>query len=299
MKKALFIVLLALMTFSADAQVTRLFESFETSVPPAGWRAINVTGSVVWTRTVAPLTASFGTLNAKHGTAVAFINFQAPTGEDWLVSSKVTSPIGVGDSVVFWLVKQFSDGPYPYDSLIVRVSATDSNQASFTQVAGRVCVHCIPVGAPEIIWRRFSFPLTAWAGQNIFLAFQHKDSDGHGMVLDSVAVFGPNTTVGINNPTTNITPSRFELYQNYPNPFNPVTNIRFDIPRRSNVTLKVFDITGKVVSEIYNGLSGPGKYTADFDASNLASGVYYYEINAVEPGTGNTFNSVKKMVVVK
>ena len=105
-------------------------------------------------------------------------------------------------------------------------------------------------------------------------------------------------TIGITINTTEM-PRVFSLMQNYPNPFNPVTNIRFDIPRRSNVTLKVFDITGKVVSEIYNGPSDPGKYTADFDATNLASGVYYYEINAVEPGSGNTFNSVKKMVVVK
>ncbi len=105
-------------------------------------------------------------------------------------------------------------------------------------------------------------------------------------------------TIGITINTTEM-PRVFSLMQNYPNPFNPVTNIRFDIPRRSNVTLKVFDITGKVVSEIYNGPSDPGKYTADFDATNLASGVYYYEINAVEPGSGNTFNSVKKMVVLK
>ncbi len=105
-------------------------------------------------------------------------------------------------------------------------------------------------------------------------------------------------TVGIAS-NNNELPKVFALMQNYPNPFNPVTNIRFDIPRRSNVTLKVFDITGKVVSEIYNGLSDPGKYTADFNATNLASGVYYYEINAVEPGSGNKFNSVKKMVVVK
>ena len=105
-------------------------------------------------------------------------------------------------------------------------------------------------------------------------------------------------TIGITINTTEM-PRVFSLMQNYPNPFNPVTNIRFDIPRRSNVTLKVFDITGKVVSEIYNGPSDPGKYTTDFDATNLASGVYYYEINAVEPGSGNTFNSVKKMVVLK
>jgi hypothetical protein len=87
--------------------------------------------------------------------------------------------------------------------------------------------------------------------------------------------------------------------QNYPNPFNPVTNIRFDIPKRSNVTLRVFDITGKAVSEIYNGLSDPGKYTADFDATGLASGVYYYIISASSENGGVIFKDVKKMVVVK
>jgi hypothetical protein len=279
MKKALFLLLLVVSTYSSHSQVTRLYESFETSVPPAGWQAINVTGSVVWTRVTAPLTASFGSLNAKQGSAVAFIQYQAPSGEDWLISSKVTSPIGVGDSLVFWIIKQFSDGPYPYDSLIVRVSTTDSLQASFTQVAGRICVHCLPVGAPEIIWRRFSFPLTTWAGQNIFLAFQHKDTDGHGLVLDSVSVFGPNTTVGV-DPTTNVTPTRFELHQNYPNPFNPVTKIQFDIPAAGFTTLKVFDATGSEVSTLVSEDLKAGKYSVDFDASQLSSGIYYYRLQS-------------------
>ncbi|HMR00015.1 MAG TPA: hypothetical protein PKE39_13395, partial [Ignavibacteria bacterium] len=127
MKKLIFLMFLGL-TVTLNAQVTKLFESFETSVPPAGWRAINVTGANVWNRVTAPLTASFGTNNAKHGTAVAFINYQAPTGEDWLITSRING-ITAGDSVVFWIIKQFSDGPYPYDSLLVRVSSTDSNQA--------------------------------------------------------------------------------------------------------------------------------------------------------------------------
>jgi len=99
--------------------------------------------------------------------------------------------------------------------------------------------------------------------------------------------------------TNNELPSVFALMQNYPNPFNPITNIRFDIPKRSNVTLRVYDVTGKAVSEIYNGLSDPGKYTADFDAARLASGVYYYLITASSDNGEVLFKDVKKMVVVK
>ncbi len=105
-------------------------------------------------------------------------------------------------------------------------------------------------------------------------------------------------TVGITFNNSEI-PKVFALKQNFPNPFNPVTNIKFDIPKRSNVILRVFDITGKLVSEIYNGLSDPGKYAARFDALNLASGVYYYEITASSTNGSVIFKDVKKLVVVK
>ena len=105
-------------------------------------------------------------------------------------------------------------------------------------------------------------------------------------------------TIGISVNTTEL-PKVFALKQNYPNPFNPVTNIKFDIPKRSNVTLKVFDVTGRIVTEIYNALSEPGVYTADFDAVNLASGIYYYEIAATTESGNMLFRDVKKMVLLK
>ncbi len=293
MKKTLLIALLFIIAGSLNAQYTRLFESFEsTTFPPTGWQKISVTGSYQWVRITAPLPESFGSLQAKQGIAVAFIDYQAPQGEDWLISNKVTSPIGVGDSVVLWLIKQFSDGPYLYDSLIVRVSTTDSLMPSFTQVAGRICVHCIPIGQQNIIWRRFSFPLTAYAGQNVYLAFQHKNTNGHGIVLDSIAVSGPFNTIGI-EPISNIIPSKFALHQNYPNPFNPVTKINFDIPKAGFTTLKVFDITGSEISTLVSEDISAGSYSISFDASNLSSGIYYYRL---ESG-GNI--KTEKMTLVK
>ncbi len=293
MKKTFLLAMLLVLTCSINAQYTRLFESFEsTTFPPTGWQRISVIGSVQWLRVTAPLSAAFGSNQAKHGTAVAFIDYQAPLGEDWLISTRTTSSIGAGDSVVLWLIKQFSDGPYPYDSLIVKVSTTDSLMASFTQVAGRICVHCIPVGASEIIWRRYSFPLTAYVGQNIYLAFQHKDSDGHGMVMDSIAVFGPQNTVGI-TPISGITPHKFALHQNYPNPFNPVTKIKFDIPKAGFTTLRVYDITGAEISTLVSENLTAGEYSINFDATRLSSGIYYYRL---ESG-GNV--QTEKMSLVK
>jgi aminopeptidase N len=88
-------------------------------------------------------------------------------------------------------------------------------------------------------------------------------------------------------------PFVFELHQNYPNPFNPVTRINYDIPKRSVVTIKIYNILGQLVAQPLNEVKVPGKYTLDFDASTLASGVYYYEIKA------GAFSDTKKMVLVK
>jgi aminopeptidase N len=95
------------------------------------------------------------------------------------------------------------------------------------------------------------------------------------------------------------TPMVYALKQNYPNPFNPVTHINFDLPKRSHVVLRVYDITGKLVSDIFKGVTDKGRYTAEFDAANISSGVYYYEITATDAASGSVFKEVKKMVVVK
>jgi hypothetical protein len=104
--------------------------------------------------------------------------------------------------------------------------------------------------------------------------------------------FTVTTTTGIQNQTG--TPVEFGLSQNFPNPFNPVTILNYGIPKRSNVTLEVFDVTGKLVSTIVNNLfQTEGYYSIEFDASNLPSGVYYYRITAGE------FIDSKKMILVK
>ncbi|NOS86766.1 MAG: T9SS type A sorting domain-containing protein [Ignavibacteria bacterium] len=88
-------------------------------------------------------------------------------------------------------------------------------------------------------------------------------------------------------------PNYYSLAQNYPNPFNPTTSIKYSVPKTVNVSLKIYDLLGKEVATLVNETKQPGFHTADFNASNLASGIYFYRIDAGE------FTSVKKMMLVK
>ncbi len=98
--------------------------------------------------------------------------------------------------------------------------------------------------------------------------------------------------VGISGNTNEIPPS-FELNQNYPNPFNPNTTIDFALPNEQNVKLEVFDMTGKSAGILVNSDLKAGTYKFDFNASDLASGIYFYKL------TAGSFVSTKKMILVK
>ena len=89
-----------------------------------------------------------------------------------------------------------------------------------------------------------------------------------------------------------VIPSDYSLSQNYPNPFNPVTTIELALPTASDWTIAIFNVSGQKVAE-YSGHSEAGIVTVNWDASNLASGLYFYKANA-----GN-FSATKKMVLLK
>ena len=101
------------------------------------------------------------------------------------------------------------------------------------------------------------------------------------------------STIGINTISNQI-PSRFNLEQNYPNPFNPVTKIRFSVPKSANVTLEVFDVTGKLIATLAkNEAVTAGLKEVEFNASSLPSGVYFYSLKSGD------YSETKKMVLVK
>jgi hypothetical protein len=90
-----------------------------------------------------------------------------------------------------------------------------------------------------------------------------------------------------------VTEMKYELYQNYPNPFNPITSIEYSIPLDSHVSLKVYDILGNEVATLVNESKLPGSYQVSFDASGLASGVYFYKLQ-----TGS-YSQSRKMIILK
>jgi hypothetical protein len=88
-------------------------------------------------------------------------------------------------------------------------------------------------------------------------------------------------TIGINKINNEI-PSGYELFQNYPNPFNPETKIKYSIPKSSNVYIKLYDIRGKEISTLFEGLNSAGTYEISFNLneikSSLPSGIYFYKM---------------------
>ena len=110
-------------------------------------------------------------------------------------------------------------------------------------------------------------------------------------IVLKVATTTQGTVNGIGKNTQG--PLVYRLDQNYPNPFNPVTKISYEIPKTSLVTMKIYDVLGKLVEQPVNEVKQAGDYSLTFDGTNLSSGIYYYEIKAAG------FTDVKKMVLIK
>jgi photosystem II stability/assembly factor-like uncharacterized protein len=108
-----------------------------------------------------------------------------------------------------------------------------------------------------------------------------KTTDGGGPIIADI--------LNVNNEI----PSEYKLLQNYPNPFNPVTNIKYQIPHNSFVTLKIYDILGKEIETLENENKTPGIYNVEWFTSGYPSGVYFYKLIAGD------FSEIKKMILLK
>jgi hypothetical protein len=101
-----------------------------------------------------------------------------------------------------------------------------------------------------------------------------------------------NDVVGVPDESKPI-PVSYSLGQNYPNPFNPATMIRYALPAVSDVQIKVYDIFGREVTTLVNRQQPAGEYSINFNASNLASGIYFYRISA------GKYTETKRMMLIK
>ena len=113
---------------------------------------------------------------------------------------------------------------------------------------------------------------------------------------DIKKVFGTDKITD-NGKTNNIIPTEYNLYQNFPNPFNPNTKINYDLPKDGKVKLVIYDILGREMKLLVNNeFKQAGRYTAEFNGNQFASGIYFYRIQ-VEGG--KSYTAVKKMALIK
>ncbi len=130
--------------------------------------------------------------------------------------------------------------------------------------------------------RVYWMPTTTYEG--FFNTWSGSNSNG------TFYIFRKELTLGVHN---NQTPIGFSLFQNYPNPFNPVSTIFYELSEYSEIKLSIFDANGQFVKELLNDLKSPGRYKVEFNASGLASGVYFYRL------TVNGNSDSKKMMLLK
>lgn len=117
------------------------------------------------------------------------------------------------------------------------------------------------------------------------------DVNNDGTIDDTLSL--KNEVTGIEDEGSLLSPNSYNLAQNYPNPFNPLTTIQYSIPQGGHVSLKVYDILASEVATLVNEGKEIGVYSVTFDASHLASGIYFYRIQS------GSFNQVKKMILIK
>ncbi|MCB0730164.1 MAG: T9SS type A sorting domain-containing protein [Ignavibacteriae bacterium] len=131
---------------------------------------------------------------------------------------------------------------------------------------------------------------TLWTGHGIHFSYPIRvnEADQAEILYKAVPVADLLTAV-----EDVVVPGTYTLAQNYPNPFNPSTSIAYSIPSKADVTLKVYNNVGQLVATLVNGVNEAGVHEVNWNASNVASGVYYYTIKAGD------FTSTKKMMLLK
>lgn len=219
-------------------------------------------------------------------------NFQTTSGanpiDNWLVLPWQSGGYMANDSIRFYSRSPL--GSIWPDSIRVMYSLSDSVPEGTWIELGRFQVNTI--GIWEL--RGFRVPTTSANGR---LAIRYAVVDGGPsgnnsdyIGIDALVVW--RGTVGI-SPINNEVPASYQLEQNYPNPFNPETRIKFSLPKDEHVKLVIYDALGNQVDVLVDAQVPAGTYMADFDASKLSSGIYFYTLST------QGYRETKKMMLIK
>ena len=188
----------------------------------------------------------------------------------------------VGDTIATNYGGRFDNARYSVFQKQEQITLFDSTYASRSYHSGALLVHTYS------LTKGFGFSRDLYE-----FDFGYATESLKGAVING-KVYGDTMLTDIKK--TENSPSDFSLSQNYPNPFNPTTTIHYSIPTGQNVStvqLKVCDVLGKIVATLVNKEQRPGSYEVQFNASNLASGIYFYRL------TYGNLNLVRKMILLK
>ena len=273
-------------TVTVVSSLPPLCEQFTAATfPPTGWTEI-FSGTNYWNRAAV---SGFG-LGVGSG---YWDCWNGPNGTRQTLITQTFAPASVANDSIFVDIAYQPFGTAP-DSIII--AASINGGTTYTSVArlGPAQMSTI-TGQPSPFvptagqWKKLKFPLPTGTNKMIFEGYS---GFGDNVYIDSLCI--GQRLVGISHNENEI-PKVYSLSQNYPNPFNPSTQIQYGLPKAGFVTLKIFDVLGKEVSTLVNEMQQPGTYNFHFDASNLASGVYFYRIDV---GDGS-YTQIKKMMLIK
>lgn len=233
-------------------------QDFEGSFPPQGWQTVNVSdASYYWQQS--PFTVYSGNYSVYIGSAIG-------QGEDWLILPQFT--VAASDSFSFWLTAESLGFT---DSTEVLVSTTDANLSSFTTV---IATLSDGDNYPPVtnLYQYHAYSLSAFAGQEVYVAFRNRNYEGDGVYIDLVSI-GALLGTGI----TQSSPDNFNL-STYPNPFTKVTSVLISLDQASAVRISIVDVMGKEVEELCNKMLSPGSQQVTWNASGYPAGVYFCKV---------------------
>ena len=143
--------------------------------------------------------------------------------------------------------------------------------------------------------------VTEYIDSGVYLRF-HISTDASevasGWFIDDIQLLVDTSLVILSNDNEKNIPINFQLSQNYPNPFNPTTKINFSVPKNQMIKIEVFDLQGRLINTVYEGITQPGQHTVRWDANDynhnsIPSGVYFYRL------TSENYFKARKMLYLK
>jgi len=176
------------------------------------------------------------------------------------------------------------------DSITISLNYGNVVPPSAVTVSPSACA--LPAGSTQMV--TFSINPRSLTSGKVYSCIVIVDSRlGYGTTQFKKSMqFGISGTLDVQDASRGI-PGEFALDQNYPNPFNPTTTLRYGLPRRSYVSLVVYNTTGQRVATLVQGEREPGFYEVSFDATDLASGVYFYRLQA------GSFLETRKLLLLR